>query len=54
MYTIKYEELHDSKIQEESWYVTVLSPSGFINKKDETRCYLNLTIQFQYDNNISI
>ena len=49
-YIIESEEQYDPKIQEESQYVTVLSPSGFINQKGETICYLNSTIQVQYRN----
>ena len=35
----------DSLFLEESLFVTVRSPLGFINREDETRCYLNATLQ---------
>ena len=33
---------------EEIVYITVRSPAGFINQENETRCYLNATIQLLY------
>ena len=35
---------------EESLFITVQSPPGFINLENETRCYLNATIQMLYVN----
>ena len=35
---------------EEILFVTVLSSSGFINQENETRCYLNETLQLLYFN----
>ena len=35
---------------EESLYITVWSPPGFINRNNETRCHLNATIQMSYCN----
>ena len=35
---------------EESLFVTVRSPPGFINQENETRCYLNATFQLLYFN----
>ena len=35
---------------EESLFVTVRSPPGFINRENETRCYLNSTFQLLYFN----
>ena len=35
---------------EESLFVTVQSPPGFINRENETRCYLNSTFQLLYFN----
>ena len=35
---------------EESLVVTVRSPPGFINRENETRCYLNSTFQILYFN----
>ena len=40
----------DSLFLEESLLVTVRSPLGFINREDETRCYLNATLQLLYLN----
>ena len=41
IYIIESEDKFDSKIQEEILYVTVLSPSGFINQQYEARCFIN-------------
>ena len=49
-YIIQYGDKCDYNIHEESRYIHVLSPSGFINQKHETRCYLNLNLRVQYDN----
>ena len=35
---------------EESLFVTVQSTLGFINRENETRCYLNATLQLLYFN----
>ena len=35
---------------EESLFVTVRSPPGFINRENETRCYLNAKLQLLYFN----
>ena len=35
---------------EESLFVTVRSPPGFINRENDTRCYLNSTFQLLYFN----
>ena len=40
----------DPLIIEESSFVTVRSPPGFINRENETRCYLNSTFQHLYLN----
>ena len=40
----------DSLFLEESFLVNVWSPLGFINREDETRCYLNATLQLLYLN----
>ena len=45
IYILESGEQYDYKIQE-----TVLSPSWFINQKDEIRCYLKSTIQLKYQN----
>ena len=37
-------------ILEESMFVTVQSPPGFINQENETICYLNATFQLLYFN----
>ena len=42
--------LLNSLLIEESLFVTVLSPPGFINRENETRCYLNSTFQIFYFN----
>ena len=38
----------NSSFLEESLFITVPSPPGFINQENETRCYLNATIQMLY------
>ena len=39
-----------SSLLEESLFITFWSPPGFINRENETRCYLNATIQLLYFN----
>ena len=39
---------------EESLFATFRSPPGFINRENETRCYLNATMQLLYFNAIFI
>ena len=39
---------------EEIFFVTVRSPPGFINRGNETRCYLNATFKLLYSNVIFI
>ena len=39
-----------SLLIEESFFVTVWSPPSFINRENETRCYLNATFQLLYFN----
>ena len=34
-YIIQSEETYDSQVTEERWYVTILSPSVFINQQNE-------------------
>ena len=40
----------NSSFLEEILYITVRSPAGFINRENETICYLNTTIQLLYCN----
>ena len=40
----------NSLFLEEFFFVTVQSPPGFINRENETRCYLNATLQLLYFN----
>ena len=40
----------NSSFSEESRYIAVISPPGFINQENETRCYFNETIQLLYFN----
>ena len=40
----------NSLLIEESLFVTVQSPPGFINRENETICYLNATFQLLYFN----
>ena len=49
-YIIQYKEKCDSNINEEGINIPVISPSRFINKIRETRCYLNSTVQVRYRN----
>ena len=42
--------LLDPLLMEEKPFVTVLSPPGFVNPENETRCYLNSTFQHLYYN----
>ena len=44
--------LLNSLFLEESLFVAVQSPPGFINLENETRCYLNATLQLLYFNGI--
>ena len=39
---------------EDQYYMPVLSPTGFINGIDDTRCYLNSTMQVYFFNIILI
>ena len=47
-YIIMYTESYNISFIERSRYITVRSPSGFINHENETRCYINATIQLLY------
>ena len=49
-YIIMPSESLNSSFIEESLFVTVWSPPGFINQETETRCYLNANIQMLYFN----
>ena len=49
-YIIMPRESFNYSFTEESLYITVLSPLGFITIENETRCYLNATIQLLYYN----
>ena len=40
----------NSLFLEDILFVTVCSPPGFINQENETRCYLNATLQLLYFN----
>ena len=40
----------NSSFLEESLFITVRSSPGFINQENETRCYLNATLQLLYLN----
>ena len=49
-YTIIPSLSFDPLLIEESSFVTVLSPPGFVNQENEARCYLNSTFQHLYFN----
>ena len=49
-YIIMPSQSLNSSFLEESFSVTVWSPPDFINRENETRCYLNATFQFLYFN----
>ena len=49
-YIIMPSESLDSSFLEESLFINVGSPPGFINRENETRYYLNATIQLLYFN----
>ena len=53
-YNIMPSESLNYLFREESWYITVRSPPGFINQENETRFYFNATIQLLYCNFIFI
>ena len=53
-YIIMPSKYLNSSFLEESWFITVRSPPGFINQENETRCYLNATIQLLYCNALFI
>ena len=47
-YIIMPSILLNSLFIEESLFVTVQSPPGFVNQSNERRCYLNATLQLLY------
>ena len=53
-YIIQYKEKCDSKINEKIRHIPVITPSGFTIKIHESICYMNLTLQAQYQNIIFI
>ena len=44
-YIIMPKEPYNFSVPEESIYIAVITPPGFINQENETRCYFNATIQ---------
>ena len=53
-YIIMPSQSLNSSFLEESLFITVGSPPGFINQEHETGCYLNATLQLLYFNVIFI